>query len=997
MPLTIIKGPPNSGRTEEVRRRYMDLLPRRPVLVVPSVDDIFGWERRLARGRDALVGGRIVHFKDLVTEILGTQEKPPPQASAIRRESMVRDAFDAEWPALSARIRRQPGLIQAMLQLIDDLRNGLVDPESFESHVAGIGSSFLENTASVYRAYLERLAESGLSDSPSTGLAALKTALDGWSGRPVFVVGFDDLTGIQHELLNRLGSVTDVTIAITHEDANPSMAVTDRLLARLVADGGVVDPEASWKAKDEEVVHDQLLLDIEKNFMRLPEGEVLQPGRALTFLNSSGNRGEAEAVAAEIATLVDSGINPGQIAIGVSQPAVNGGRFRDLLAAYDVPVTLESETAARSTATGRAVLELIGAAVPGAGSADLISCMRATPGLDQSDVDVHERRASRSGAETATEVAKLVLEEGGTLPPGWIELTAPAGESIDRTELIAKVAAETAETILASDPSPTPDVSTAIEMQIAVAIGQACADLKDVEGERVDLRTMATALSSDSVKTWSVPALNTVRIASPYSLRSKRFEHLFLTSLQERGLSSSGMSSPFIDDDLRGKVGLPEYMDPDLQDRYLFYSCLSVPTKGLWLSCRTADESGKAEFPSPLIEEVKAMFGDRAEEIRHTGRTGADSVFPIESAPSDIELTRSITALTSQSDGVDLTGLEVEAGALVRAEVEIGLAESVESSTRTLPSLTQEAAIAILANRDTFSATQLEAFTRCPYCWFIERALAPRPFEPDPDHMAKGTLVHAVLKDLYDERPGRIPRQSDLAEWKVAIEPLLERKAASREIALGSDSPSHRIIRRQAVAAISAFLTFEAGRDEPDYLPSETEASFGLDDDGKGPLEIDDWKLRGSIDRIDRSRHSAGPTGGTGVVIDYKTGKAFTKAEITKQKKLQLQLYMAAMELLWETKPVGGFYAPVGVRGKEPRGILDKAFKDNLVDLDRQARDRTDEFREEIDAAIDLATEVVGKIMSGEIEHDPTRCVEHYPHAAVPGWSPDDPDEPGGD
>ena len=106
MPLTIIKGPPNSGRTEEVRRRYMDLLPRRPVLVVPSVDDIFGWERRLARGRDALVGGRIVHFKDLVTEILGTQEKPPPQASAIRRESMVRDAFDAEWPALSARIRR---------------------------------------------------------------------------------------------------------------------------------------------------------------------------------------------------------------------------------------------------------------------------------------------------------------------------------------------------------------------------------------------------------------------------------------------------------------------------------------------------------------------------------------------------------------------------------------------------------------------------------------------------------------------------------------------------------------------------------------------------------------------------------------------------------------------------------------------------------------------------------------------------------------------------
>ena len=40
--------------------------------------------------------------------------------------------------------------------------------------------------------------------------------------------------------------------------------------------------------------------------------------------------------------------------------------------------------------------------------------------------------------------------------------------------------------------------------------------------------------------------------------------------------------------------------------------------------------------------------------------------------------------------------------------------------------------------------------------------------------------------------------------------------------------------------------------------------------------------------------------------------------------------------------------------------------------------------------------EVVGQIMIGEIEHDAARCVEHYAHAAVPGWSPAAPDEPGG-
>ncbi len=59
MPLKIIKGPPNSGRTERLRSRYVEALPRRPVLVVPSTDDIFDWERRLMRDRGAFVGARI--------------------------------------------------------------------------------------------------------------------------------------------------------------------------------------------------------------------------------------------------------------------------------------------------------------------------------------------------------------------------------------------------------------------------------------------------------------------------------------------------------------------------------------------------------------------------------------------------------------------------------------------------------------------------------------------------------------------------------------------------------------------------------------------------------------------------------------------------------------------------------------------------------------------------------------------------------------------------
>ncbi len=42
MPLKLIHGPPNSGRAGLVRRAFLAARERDPVLVVPTVDDVFG-------------------------------------------------------------------------------------------------------------------------------------------------------------------------------------------------------------------------------------------------------------------------------------------------------------------------------------------------------------------------------------------------------------------------------------------------------------------------------------------------------------------------------------------------------------------------------------------------------------------------------------------------------------------------------------------------------------------------------------------------------------------------------------------------------------------------------------------------------------------------------------------------------------------------------------------------------------------------------------------
>ena len=50
MSLSLIVGPPNSGRAGEIRARLEAALDRDPVLVVPTLDDADRFERELCRG-----------------------------------------------------------------------------------------------------------------------------------------------------------------------------------------------------------------------------------------------------------------------------------------------------------------------------------------------------------------------------------------------------------------------------------------------------------------------------------------------------------------------------------------------------------------------------------------------------------------------------------------------------------------------------------------------------------------------------------------------------------------------------------------------------------------------------------------------------------------------------------------------------------------------------------------------------------------------------------
>ena len=968
MPLTIIKGPPNSGRTTLVRKQFTARLADHPVLVVPSTDDIFGWERRLTRQRGAFIGGRVVHFKDLIDEILGDESAFREYggrgkiASPLRRRSLATAAIQEGWPAIAVHLRDQPGLIDAALQTIDEFRENLIGPEAFgdPALVEEVGPM-----VQVYLHYLKALEDGNLTDLPARAELASKMSLKSWQGRPIFVAGFDDLTKRQLELIRRLAEETDVTIAMTHERGNQAMAVTEGLLGSLESIGATVETETSRPVSPPD--HDPLLVRLERAFLDHSQAGTLAPGEAVTLIEASGRRGEAEAIGAEIARLVDGGVDPGEIAIAIDAPAVNGGPIFEVLGEYAIPATLEAETKAPETATGQAVINLLRAGSPNGGATDYLALLRGPIGLDQESVDQLEFEVVREGVEDDRGAAAMV--KGRFEVPGWKKMR--EGEVVEAARDLARFAAVN---LVAARPDELPDAMTATETQMATAIIRAVDELEELGDGSVNATQLVDALTSGAVKTWAVPTAHTVQISSPYSMRAKRASYVFVASLQEKDLGS-GEGSPLMSRQARSALAMPDLTDQELQETYLFYSCLAVPTRAIWLSHRVADVHGKAEFPSPMINEVTRLFEDGGAGLRVIRRSSSDIVFAPGEAPSQHEW-----ALASASGG---TG-GVAAESLPAAAEELERARRVEALTSDFRNIDSTEAKAGLLEKNMFSATALEAFIECPYKWFFERAMNPVRFGPDPEAMAKGNLIHEVLAALYASHPGQLPDTDTIDRWIDEMGSLVEDLAG--ECDLGSDSAQHRIQRQQVNTELARFLRRESTRSQTRFIPTEFEQKFGFDgDESKPALELGGWRLRGIIDRIDSDPDR------NGVVLDYKSGASSyrTMAEIKREGKVQLLLYLKALEEHWGLTPAAGLYIPIFAAKKAARGLVAEDHAPGLKDMGLVSRDFTPDLEEEIERGVARAGEAAEKILRGEIAHDPSECLNHFEHAGVPDWTPD--------
>jgi ATP-dependent helicase/DNAse subunit B len=962
VPLKLIHGPPNSGRAGRVRQALLEALDRDPVLVVPTVDDVYGFERELC-ATDAILGAGVMTFGGLFRTVATAAGAPPGAVLTPAQRLGAVEAAAAERRSGLGPLRvssLQPGFAPAFERLLDELQGAGLEPGDVEAAAATLeGSAYLGDVAAIFAGYASVRDRLGLVDGH--GIAREAIALLGEDGgfwrRPVFLYGLDDLTMNQLDLIRALTAVAEVTVALPYEAGNAALEARGSLLADLEEVG--VDSVEKTEA-DPANTDSPLLFHVERGFGAADPGR-LPIDESLVILRSAGERGEAEAVALEIARLLAGGADPEEIAIVVRDPARRGPLLASVLEAYGIPAALEAEVRIGATSVGGALGALLEAVLGSGRAGDLLRYLRGPSAASPDRVDWFERRIRRGRIQTAAEALRQWEERYGEPPEDVAAVRAAAGRPADLADEVGRLAV-----------AMGARAGTDLEARAAGAIGTAMSERAGLEGLAPQPEAIARTLAGIYVRAWSGPVEDRVRIADPYRVRAARFENVFVASLQDgefpRGAQSG--ADPFLSERQRLSLGLQPRRDTEAEERYLFHACLALPRRRLFLSYRDSDENGAAEAPSPLLDEVMRLL-EPIERPPH-GRELAEVVHRVGDAPSETELARSIAAHgpdVEESRLLEAAGADDATARRVRGRLES--AGVAEQATRAPGPLTNPAVIEALGDVHAYGGTTLEGFDVCSYRWFVSHELDPQPLDPAPDPLVQGGIMHSALESVYREPPGGdplpLPRPASLGAWIARSRDLVAEIAASRGL---GKSPPERAMTRRVEGLLARFLAEEARRDTGGFEPWLLEEEFSESEESEQPaLEIDDWRLHGAIDRVDRAAD------GRALVIDYKlSGRVTAREKLEEEAKLQLQLYLIAAGELWDADMVGGIYHPLrGTSERRPRGIVLEEAAPDLAAYGLSKTDMVDraEFEAMLADARRRAGEIVERMRAGLIDRDP--------------------------
>ena len=935
MGLALVVGPAKAGKIARLLDGYLEALGRDPVLIVPNRPDVDRIERDLLRRVGALLDGSIGTFDDVFRYLAQMAPDARPVTSDAQRALLARRTLARTSLNGLGRSAGFPGFADALLATLGELESGLLDPQQLEGDLALLYAA--------YRAELDRL---GLWDRDllrRRAVERLRSELDAWDGRPVFAYGFEDLTGAEWSLLEALSARAEVTVSLPYEPgrvAFSSLRRTQEDLAAL-ASGRIEE----LPARAAEYGH-AALAHLERHLFEdaPPPGPELDG--AVRFFEGAGARGSLELVAEEIRTLAAAGALLEEIAVVV--PSVERWRtpLETVLATLGIPYAVDGRVRLGQTAYGQALLSLLRFEWQRGDRRELYGYLRSPySGFGRANVDYLEGRLRGRGVAgyESVESETVRLRDGRPLPP--LETLRTASDAI------AAVRAAAASMLGGAHGQEAPPVGEASRADL-----RAYDAVRRLLDELDGWVALGGELGPDDV------------LAALERARTRRFDAVFLLGLEEGTLPRRTSPSPFLDEDARSaldrEAGSRLFRpDPVERERYLFYTACTRATHRLTLVREGATDEGSPREPSPFWDEVAALF-EPDDVARWTRRRPLSQLtWPLEEAPTERERLRALAGLAVAEPQ--------QAAALARAN---GWERRLERARRAFTRatrLTHPRVLAELQAKTPFNVTELERFADCSSAWLFDRLVGPKRIDRRVDALLRGSVAHTTLHRFYAGLPKELGvNRVDAGRLDETIAFLRQCLAGALDGVKLEMGELDRLELEQSLRRDLEQLVRDEARSPLPLEPRRFEVGFGSERSApelQRGLELGDGVvLSGKIDRID-----VDPASARGIVQDYKSGRTgHSAAEIEKELRLQIPLYMLVLRDLVGIEPLGGLYRPLAGE-RRPRGLLRAEAQDDLPGFVKHDYLDEEAFWAQVEGARETARGLAQRIRAGDVRHDP--------------------------
>lgn len=430
-------------------------------------------------------------------------------------------------------------------------------------------------------------------------------------------------------------------------------------------------------------------------------------------------------------------------------------------------------------------------------------------------------------------------------------------------------------------------------------------------------------LENESLKAESEPT-GCIRILDVEQIRNLDVPYLFLIGLTEDSfprnrtddcLFSESERQDFISRGIRLGHRSQQHADEML----LFYSVVTRARKSLTLSSSVVNSKGQPVYLSPYLTALIDLFDCQSLAVSREGKLDPVPSIEIALTRTDLRLAATIEArdgkpglyrtLLDQDPirrtclntlaAIDVADQRFHQRGFTAYEGKLELSQNLDLIRRRFGPDHQ------------FSATELEAYARCPFQFWLSNVLRIEPLdtvEEGTDFRLRGTLLHDVLAQLVSEQ---LLDDPDAARQRFGelVDDRLGRHVARTDLQKSLIELERSILAEWADAFSAQQAEYRQNVDEylKDIRPLAPEIPFGNLPDQRAsetaypPIQFGDGSkvvnVRGRIDRVDLGTIEGKPAY---IVVDYKTGQrpSTRPQDLVSGRSMQLALYLIAAKRL---------------------------------------------------------------------------------------------------